>query len=70
LSLLIYGYATGCYSSSKIERAIDDALAFRYVACNDHPDHEIQTTCLAAINAAKAKIEARAPECFARAGRL
>jgi transposase len=39
LSLLIYGYATGTYSSRKIERATYDSLAFRYVACNRHPDH-------------------------------
>jgi transposase len=40
LSLLIYGYATGCYSSRKIERATYDSLAFRYLACNRHPDHD------------------------------
>ncbi|MBK1701363.1 transposase, partial [Thiococcus pfennigii] len=40
LALLIYGYATGCYSSRKIERATYDSLAFRYIACNTHPDHD------------------------------
>ena len=40
LALLIYGYATGCYSSRKIERATYDSLAFRYIACNCHPDHD------------------------------
>jgi transposase len=40
LSLLIYGYATGTFSSRKIERATYDSLAFRYVACNRHPDHD------------------------------
>jgi len=40
LSLLIYGYATGCYSSRKIEQATYDSLAFRYIACNRHPDHD------------------------------
>ena len=44
LSLLIYGYATGCYSSRKIERATYDSLAFRYIACNDHPDHDTLAT--------------------------
>ena len=39
LSLLIYGYATGTFSSRKIERATYDSLAFRYIACNLHPDH-------------------------------
>jgi len=40
LSLLIYGYATGCYSSRKIEQATYDSLAFRYIACNRQPDHD------------------------------
>jgi transposase len=44
LSLLIYGYATGCYSSRKIERATYDSLAFRYLACNRHPDHDTLAT--------------------------
>ncbi len=40
LALLIYGYATGIFSSRKIERATYDSLAFRYIACNRHPDHD------------------------------
>ena len=40
LSLLIYAYATGTFSSRKIERATHDSLAFRYIACNRHPDHD------------------------------
>jgi transposase len=40
LSLLIYGYATGTFSSRQIERATYDSLAFRYIACNRHPDHD------------------------------
>jgi transposase len=40
LSLLIYGYATGSFSSRKIERATYDSLAFRFIACNQHPDHD------------------------------
>lgn len=40
LSLLIYGYATGVFSSRKIERATHDSIAFRYVAANTHPDHD------------------------------
>ena len=39
LSLLVYGYATGCFSSRQIERATYDSLAFRFIACNRHPDH-------------------------------
>lgn len=44
LSLLIYGYATGTFSSRKIERATHDSLAFRYIACNRHPDHDTLAT--------------------------
>lgn len=40
LALFIYGYATGCYSSRKIERATYDSLAFRFIAANRHPDHD------------------------------
>jgi transposase len=39
MSLLIYGYATGVFSSRKIELATHDSVAFRYLACNRHPDH-------------------------------
>ena len=44
LGILIYGYATGTYSSRKIERATYDSLAFRYIACNRHPDHDTLAT--------------------------
>jgi transposase len=44
LSLLIYGYATGCYSTRKIERATYASLAFRFIACNRHPDHDTLAT--------------------------
>jgi transposase len=40
LGLLIYGYATGVFSSRAIERATYDSVAFRYVAANTHPDHD------------------------------
>ena len=40
LSLLIYGYATGVFSSRKLERATYDSVAFRFIAANDHPDHD------------------------------
>lgn len=40
LSLLIYGYATGTHSSRKLERATYDSLAFRFIACDQHPDHD------------------------------
>jgi len=40
LSLLVYGYATGTFSSRKIERATYDSLAFRYLSAGSHPDHD------------------------------
>lgn len=40
LSVLFYGYATGVFSSRKLERAIYDSVAFRFIAANDHPDHD------------------------------
>lgn len=40
LALLFYGYATGVFSSRKLERATYDSVAFRYVAANTHPDHD------------------------------
>jgi len=40
LALLFYGYATGTFSSRKIERATYDSVAFRYIAANTHPDHD------------------------------
>ena len=36
LGLLIYGYASGVYSSRKLERATYDSVAFRFIAANDH----------------------------------
>jgi transposase len=40
LALLVYGYATGVFSSRKIERATYDAVAFRFIAAEQHPDHD------------------------------
>jgi transposase len=40
LGLLIYGYASGVFSSRAIERATHDSVAFRYIAANTHPDHD------------------------------
>ena len=44
LSLLVYGYATGVFSSRKIERATYDSVAFRFIAANSHPDHDTLAT--------------------------
>ncbi len=40
LGLLLYGYATGVFSSRKIERATYESVAFRFIAGNVHPDHD------------------------------
>jgi transposase len=40
LGLLVYGYASGTFSSRKIERATYDSVAFRFIAANHHPDHD------------------------------
>ena len=40
LALLFYGYATGVFSSRKLEQATYDSVAFRYLAGNTHPDHD------------------------------
>ena len=42
--LLVYGYATGVFSSRKLERATYDSMAFRFIAANDHPDHDTIAT--------------------------
>ena len=44
LGLLVYGYATGVFSSRKLERATYDSVAFRFLAANDHPDHDTIAT--------------------------
>jgi transposase len=44
LSLIIYGYATGVFSSRKLERATYDSVAFRFIAGDAHPDHDTLNT--------------------------
>jgi transposase len=44
LGLLLYGYATGVVSSRKIERATYEAVPFRFIAGNLHPDHDTLAT--------------------------
>ena len=39
LSILVYGYATGVFSSRKLENATCGSIAFRFVAADQHPDH-------------------------------
>jgi transposase len=40
LGILVYGYATGVFSSRKLERATYDSVAFRFIAANQNPDHD------------------------------
>lgn len=40
LAILVYGYATGVFSSRKLERTTYDSLAFRFIAANTRPDHD------------------------------
>ena len=44
LGLIIYGYASGVFSSRKLERATYDSVAFRFIAANEHPDHDTIAT--------------------------
>jgi hypothetical protein len=40
LALMIYCYATGIFSSRRIEQASFDSVAVRYICANHHPDHD------------------------------
>jgi transposase len=40
LGLLFYGYATGVFSSRKIEKATHESIPFRFLAGGWHPDHD------------------------------
>jgi len=40
LGLLLYGYATGVFSSRKVEKATYESIPFRFIAGGLHPDHD------------------------------
>jgi transposase len=44
LAILVYGYASGVFSSRRLERATYDSVAFRFIATNMHPDHDTLAT--------------------------
>ena len=44
LGILVYGYATGIFSSRRLEQATYDSVAFRFIAGNHHPDHDSLAT--------------------------
>jgi transposase len=37
--VLLYGYATGTFSSRKIQAKTFDDVAFRFLSADEHPDH-------------------------------
>ena len=39
VQVLLYGYATGVYSSHKIQAKTYDDVAFRFLSADEHPDH-------------------------------
>ena len=40
LGIIVHGYAAGVFSSRKLERSTYDSVAFRFIAANEHPDHD------------------------------
>lgn len=44
LGLLFYGYATGVFSSRKIEQATHESIPFRFLSGHLHPDHDTIAT--------------------------
>jgi len=50
LSLLVYGYASKVFSSRALERATYDSVAFRFIAGNEHPDHDIKPLFVSAFS--------------------
>jgi transposase len=40
IRVLLYGYCTGRVSSRQIERCTHEDVGFRYLAANQHPDHD------------------------------
>jgi transposase len=44
LGLLFYGYATGVFSSRKLEKATYEVIPFRFIAGDMHPDHDTIAT--------------------------
>src|SRR4029078_12213999 len=44
LGLLFYGYATGTFSTRKLEHATYESVPLRFIAGNLHPDHDTLAT--------------------------
>jgi transposase len=43
LAMMFYGYATGVFSSRKLEQASHDSVAFRFITADGHPGHDTIT---------------------------
>src|SRR5246500_6038446 len=44
VAVVFYGYTRGVFWSRKLERATYDSVAFRFIAANEHPDHDTIAT--------------------------
>jgi len=63
LGIMVYGYATGVFSSRKLERATYDPVAFRFIAANEHPDRDT----IAAFRIASSRnVPEPRPDCLTR----
>jgi transposase len=66
LGILFYGYATGLFSSRKLEKATYESIPFRYLAGGVHPDHDtianFRKTFLTEIKALFVQVLLVAPE--------
>src|SRR4028118_126323 len=60
LALLVYCYASGVFSSRRIERATHRDIGVRFVAANLHPDHDTIAAFRRANRAALAAARRRA----------
>jgi transposase len=40
VALLLYGYATGTFSSRKLERATYESVVYQFICAGQHPDHD------------------------------
>ena len=58
LSLLLYSYATGIFSSRRIEQSTYDSVPTRMICADTHPDHDTICT-FRRENAALAQAEAQ-----------
>src|SRR5687768_8805537 len=69
LGILVYGYATGVFSSRKLERATYDSVAFRFIAANQHPGPRHHRRVPATLSAADRGAVRAGAAAGARAGR-